>query len=83
MHGKVIQIVQPVVCEELLDVLEHLRIEILAGRCVGLAWVEMEKIDKYSVDAAGACRNFPAAARGMADDLCDALAELNIAPRQG
>lgn len=76
VQGKLIRLVPPSCSKDLITVVDHLREEIMAGRIVGLAWVEMHKVYDYSCDVAGECRRAPTLTRGMVAQLHDALADM-------
>lgn len=73
---RVVQLVRAPESNELLEVIEQLRADILAGRVIGLAWVAMHKTFDYSVDIAGETRRSPTLTRGMLHLLDEELSSI-------
>lgn len=76
MQDKVIRLVVRPVSEDALAAALALIKEIQAGRVVGFAVVAMQDLRHYTVDVAGACKDYPSATRGFVAALDDELAGL-------
>lgn len=77
---KILRLVQPAVNADALDAALKLVEDIKSGKTIGCLIVHMHKVDEYTVDVAGECQRYRAAARGMAHALDDELS--TIRPEQ-
>lgn len=70
---QILRLVRPRVNQDALEAADKLVHDIKRGATVGVAFIAMHKVNKYTVTVAGECRRYRAAARGMVQELSDQL----------
>lgn len=74
---KLLKLPPPAISQDTVQALEFLVEEAKAGRVIGVAWVALHPLYKFSVDAAGETRRSPTFTRGVLRVLDDALSKLS------